>query len=48
MRDIEPNILELIDNNGIDGKLKLSFNGLGMFGTPKKTRVIYMQVKANE
>jgi len=38
MKDIEPQLLELIKDRGVNGKLMLNFDGLDMFGYPDKTR----------
>ena len=38
---IENEIKEMIKNRGENGKLKLEFAGLDVFGTPENTRVIF-------
>ena len=35
----------MIKERGVDGKLKLEFAGLDVFGTPENTRVIFMKLK---
>lgn len=35
----------MIKERGADGKLKLEFAGLDVFGTPENTRVIFMKLK---
>lgn len=35
----------MIKERGIDGKLKLEFDGLDVFGTSENTRVIFMKLK---
>lgn len=42
---IENEIKEMIKNRGENGKLKLEFAGLDVFGTPENTRVIFMKLK---
>ena len=37
----------MIKERGVDGKLKLEFAGLDVFGTPENTRVIFMKLKEN-
>lgn len=47
MKDIEPQLVQMIKDRGVNGKLTLSFEGLDMFGTPEKTRVLFMKLKEN-
>ena len=35
----------MIKNRGEKGKLMLNFDGLNYFGTPNKTKVVYLQLK---
>jgi 2'-5' RNA ligase len=35
----------MIQTRGVNGKLKVSFDDMGIFGTPENTRVIYMKMK---
>ena len=35
----------MIKSRGENGKLKLEFAGLDVFGTPENTRVIFMKLK---
>jgi 2'-5' RNA ligase len=37
----------MIKTRGENGKLKLEFAGLDVFGTPENTRVIFMKLKEN-
>ena len=45
MKDIEPQLVKMIKDRGVNGKLKLTFDGLDMFGTPERTRVLFMKLK---
>lgn len=45
MKTLEPTILEMIKERGENGKLVLSFDGLDLFGSNEKTRVIFMKLK---
>ena len=45
MRTIEPTVQEMIEQRGENGKLKLSFDELDLFGSPENARVIFMKLK---
>ena len=45
VRSVESEIKELIIQKGKDGKLKLEFEDLEIFGTPEDTRVVYLKLK---
>ena len=45
LRIIAPKIQELILAKGINGKLRIEFDSLEIFGTPDETRVVYLKLK---
>ena len=45
MAGLEPQIKQMILDRGVNGKLKLDFDQLDVFGTAEATRVIFMKLK---
>ena len=45
MRNLEPQIQDLIKTRGLNGKLVIDFDGLEFFGSPENTTVIFMKLK---
>lgn len=41
----EDQIKEMIKTRGVNGKLAIEYSGVGHFGTPEATTVIYLQIK---
>ena len=48
MKKLEPEILSLIQKHGVDGRLRLKFDGLEYFGRPQRTRLIFMKMKDDD
>ena len=45
MRAVEPMIKQAIEERGVNGKLRVEFDQLEIFGTTEECRVVYMKLK---
>lgn len=48
LKNMEDEIHDLIKFRGLKDKLSLSFDNLGVFGSPKTTRELYMRLKPRD